>query len=134
MVAGLLGGALIGLAASIALLAHGRVAGISGLVGRAFDQDDDGGRAFRLWFLVGLVAVGLAARWVAPAHVGAPSARLPVLAVAGLLVGIGTTLANGCTSGHGVCGLSRGSPRSLVAVGTFMVTAAITVALVRGLA
>ena len=134
MLSGFCGGALIGLAASIALLTHGRVAGISGIVGRATIDDDDGGRAFRLAFLVGMVVVGLAAHWVAPAHVGAPTAHLPVLAVAGLLVGVGTTLSNGCTSGHGVCGLSRGSPRSLVAVVTFMATAAISVALVRGLA
>src|SRR4051812_30268545 len=100
MMAGLLGGALIGLAASIALLFHGRVAGISGIVGRAIDGDD--GRTFRVAFLAGLLAVGLAARWLAPAHVGTPGASLPVLAIAGLLVGIGTTLANGCTSGHGV--------------------------------
>jgi uncharacterized membrane protein YedE/YeeE len=132
---GALGGGLIGLAATLALATHGRIAGISGTLGRALDDaDGDGGRAFRLAFLAGLVAVGLAAHWLTPARVGAPSASLPVLAVAGLLVGVGTTLSNGCTSGHGVCGLSRGSPRSLVAVVTFMATAAITVAIARGVA
>ncbi|MBA3540878.1 MAG: YeeE/YedE family protein [Deltaproteobacteria bacterium] len=128
---GLLGGALIGLAASLALFAHGRVAGVSGIIGRALDGDD--GCEFRWAFLAGMVVVGLIARAAAPGQLGGSLQTLPVLAVAGLLVGVGTTLSNGCTSGHGVCGLSRGSPRSLVAVGTFVVTAAITVAIVRGM-
>jgi uncharacterized membrane protein YedE/YeeE len=124
---GLAGGALIGLAASIVLLAHGRVAGISGSLVRAFAAD--GGRGVRIPFLAGLLAVGIVAAIVAPSAIGA-AVRAPLtLAIAGLLVGIGTTLGNGCTSGHGVCGLSRGSPRSLVAVITFMTTGAITVAL-----
>jgi hypothetical protein len=122
------GGVLIGLAASIALVGHGRVAGISGTLGRALD--DDGGRRFRLAFLAGLVATGLVAAVVWPQAIGGAVRNLPLLAVAGLLVGIGTTLGNGCTSGHGVCGISRGSRRSLVAVATFMLTGAITVALV----
>jgi hypothetical protein len=124
----LVGGVLIGIAAAIALVAHGRIAGISGTVHRALDRD--GGAPFRLAFLVGLVGVGgiVAIAW--PSAIGAAVRDLPTLAVAGILVGAGTTLANGCTSGHGVCGIGRGSPRSLVAVGTFMVTAAITVALV----
>jgi len=124
----LAGGVLIGFAAAIALVAHGRIAGISGTVHRALDRD--GGAPFRLAFLVGLVGVGglVALAW--PAAIGAAVRDIPTLAVAGLLVGAGTTLANGCTSGHGVCGIGRGSQRSLVAVGTFMATAAITVALV----
>jgi uncharacterized membrane protein YedE/YeeE len=123
----LAGGLLIGTAASLALIGHGRIAGISGTLGRALDRD--GGRRFRLAFLVGLLAVGLAAAWLAPASIG-PSVRgLPALAIAGLLVGAGSTWANGCTSGHGVCGVARGSARSLVAVATFMVTGAITVAI-----
>jgi uncharacterized membrane protein YedE/YeeE len=128
VVRALLGGALVGLAATIALLAHGRIAGISGTLGRAFDGD--GGRSFRLPFLVALVGVGAFAFAVTPAAFGTPVRSTPMLAVAGLLVGVGTTLANGCTSGHGVCGLSRLSPRSLVAVLVFMGTAAITVAIV----
>lgn len=123
----LAGGALIGLAATIALLAHGRIAGISGTVGRVLD--DDGGRGFRVPFLAALLAVGTAAALVAPASFGTAVRSTPLLAVAGLLVGVGTTLGNGCTSGHGVCGISRGSTRSLVATATFMVTGAITVAL-----
>lgn len=122
----LAGGALIGLATSIVLLAHGRIAGISGSLVRAFAAD--GGRGVRLPFLAGLVAVGIAAAFVAPSAIGAALRDVPTLAIAGVLVGIGTTLGNGCTSGHGVCGLSRGSPRSLIAVITFMVTGAITVA------
>ena len=128
IVRALLGGALIGLAATIALLAHGRIAGISGTLGRAMDRD--GGRSFRVPFLLALVAVGAVAFALTPQSFGAPVRSTPLLAVAGVLVGVGTTLANGCTSGHGVCGLSRLSPRSLVAVMVFMGTAAVTVALV----
>ncbi len=123
----LLGGCLIGLAATIALLSHGRIAGVSGTLGRALDGD--GGRGFRVPFVLGLIAVGLVAARVAPASFGAPVHSLPVLAVAGVLVGLGTTLGNGCTSGHGVCGISRGQPRSVIATITFMVTGAITVAI-----
>lgn len=126
VILGLCGGALIGAAAALALLVHGRIAGVSGILGRATRRDP--GRAFRLGFLAGLVATGalLAGSW--PRAFGPSLRGAPALAVAGLLVGLGATLANGCTSGHGVCGLSRGSPRSLVAVATFMLTAAITVA------
>jgi uncharacterized membrane protein YedE/YeeE len=124
---GLAGGVLIGIATSIVLLAHGRIAGVSGSLVRAFAAD--GGRGMRIPFLAGLVAVGVIAALVWPSAIGG-AVRAPLtLAIAGVLVGIGTTLGNGCTSGHGVCGLSRGSPRSLVAVITFMVTGAITVAL-----
>jgi uncharacterized membrane protein YedE/YeeE len=123
----LAGGALIGVAASIALVAHGRIAGISGTLGRALDGD--GGRAFRLAFLAGLLATGVVAAIVAPAAIGAAVRGLPALAAAGLLVGFGTTLANGCTSGHGLCGIARGAPRSFVAVATFMTAGAIVVAI-----
>ena len=123
---GLFGGALIGAAASLVLLVHGRIAGVSGILGRASERDP--GRTFRLGFLAGLVAAGALLAEVWPRAYGASLRGTPALAVAGLLVGLGVSLANGCTSGHGVCGLSRGSPRSLVAVATFMLTAAITVA------
>jgi uncharacterized membrane protein YedE/YeeE len=126
----LAGGALIGLAASVALIGNGRIAGISGTLGRAFDTSD--GRAFRIPFLLALIVVGALAYAVAPSAFGAPLRSTSMLALAGLLVGIGTALGNGCTSGHGVCGLSRLSPRSLVAVITFMVTGGITVALAGG--
>ena len=127
----LAGGLLIGLAASLALFVHGRIAGISGTLGRAFDGD--GGRGYRLPFLVALVAVGVVAAAVAPASIGAPVRGAPTLAVAGLLVGIGTTLGNGCTSGHGVCGLSRLSPRSFTATAAFMGAGFLTVFLMRHL-
>lgn len=123
----LAGGALIGLAASVALLGNGRVAGISGTLGRAFDTGE--GRDFRVPFLLALVAVGALAYAVTPSAFGAPLRSTSTLALAGLLVGVGTALGNGCTSGHGVCGLARLSPRSLVAVVTFMLTGGLTVAL-----
>jgi uncharacterized membrane protein YedE/YeeE len=124
---GLAGGALIGLAAAMVLVVHGRIAGISGILGRSLDQDD--GRTFRLGFLAGLIATGAILAAIAPSAFGASVRGLPGLALAGALVGVGTTLANGCTSGHGVCGLSRLSPRSVVAVATFMIVAAVTVAI-----
>lgn len=123
----LAGGALIGLAASVALVANGRISGISGTLGRAFDTGD--GRGFRIPFLIALVAVGALAFAGAPSAFGAPLRDTPTLALAGLLVGVGTALGNGCTSGHGVCGLSRLSGRSLVAVLTFMIAGGVTVAL-----
>jgi uncharacterized membrane protein YedE/YeeE len=126
VVRGLAGGALIGFASALVLAFHGRIAGISGILGRALES----ARGFRVGFLVGLIATGVVAAAVAPAAFGAGVRGLPMLAVAGLLVGIGTTLGNGCTSGHGVCGLARLSSRSIAAVATFMITAAITVALV----
>jgi uncharacterized membrane protein YedE/YeeE len=125
------GGALIGLAASLLLLVHGRIAGIAGIFGDVLDVPTAG--LWRVGFLLGLCGAGLVAAFVAPGAVGGPPVSLPLIAVAGGLVGAGTRLANGCTSGHGVCGLSRMSPRSLVATGTFMVVAALTVAVVRGL-
>jgi uncharacterized protein len=127
---GLCGGALIGLAAAVALVVHGRIAGISGILGRAFDGDGDDGRRFRLAFIAGLVVAGAIAAAISPSSFGPGVRSLPGLALAGLLVGVGTTLGNGCTSGHGVCGISRLSPRSIIAVATFMITAAITVVLV----
>ncbi|MBA3458456.1 MAG: YeeE/YedE family protein [Deltaproteobacteria bacterium] len=123
----LLGGSLIGLAVTLALLSHGRVAGISGMLGRVLDGD--GGRTFRIPFLIALVAVGAIAAAVTPASFGAPVRGAAVLAVAGVLVGVGTTLGNGCTSGHGVCGISRFSLRSVVATMTFMLAGGITVAI-----
>ena len=128
----LIGGALIGLAATIALAVHGRIAGISGTLGRALDADG-GSTTFRIPFLLGLIGTGLVVAVVAPAAIGAPVSGVGTLALAGLLVGIGTTLANGCTSGHGVCGIARLSRRSLVAVGVFMATAMLTVAIARHL-
>ena len=126
----LAGGALIGLSASILLFGNGRVAGISGIVGLLLrPQTPD--RAWRLAFLIGLCATGVVAAIVAPERVAASPVSLPLVAAAGLLVGFGTRLGDGCTSGHGVCGLSRLSRRSLVATMTFMVVAATVTAVVR---
>jgi uncharacterized membrane protein YedE/YeeE len=124
----LVGGVLIGLAATLLMATLGRILGVSGMLGAVLGGDG-GWPAF---FLAGMVAgAGL---WLALAP-GAPVPRtdfpLPLLVAGGLLVGIGTRLGSGCTSGHGVCGLARLSKRSVVAVGVFMATALITVALVR---
>lgn len=125
----LLGGALIGLSASLYWSLNRRIAGISGILGGAlFERGHE--RWLRVFFLLGLFAAGLAfARFTD--RVPASDLSLLALAGAGLLVGYGTRSSGGCTSGHGVCGLSRRSPRSLVAVLTFMVTAGITVFVVR---
>ncbi len=127
------GGALIGLAATLAALILGRVAGISGIWGMVLPGGGvpPGDRTWRLAFLAGLLSAGVVAALVRPDAITASPAPLAVVAVAGVLVGFGTRLGGGCTSGHGVCGLSRLSLRSLVAVMTFMGTGAITVAIVR---
>ena len=114
------GGALIGLAATLLLLVQGRIAGISGVFGRVIGQHT-ADRNWRMTFLVGLCAGGALVVWLSPAMIVPPSHRsLAQLIAAGLLVGYGTRLGNGCTSGHGVCGLSRRSGRSLAATMTFM--------------
>lgn len=129
----LIGGALIGLAASVFLLTHGRVAGISGLFGGLLRRGADA-RVTRLAFLAGLAAGGLVLRLAYPTALESSwAASLPVALVAGVLVGFGTQLGGGCTSGHGVCGLSRLSSRSLVATCTFMLTGFVTTFVVRHL-
>lgn len=120
-----LGGVLIGAASAFLLLVHGRIAGISGIVGSLLLRETMD-RAWRYAFVAGLLVAGLLVAVVHPSSIG-PTARSPALiVVAGLLVGFGTRLGSGCTSGHGVCGLSRFSIRSLFAVATFMTTGAIT--------
>jgi uncharacterized membrane protein YedE/YeeE len=124
------GGLLIGLAAAALLLLNGRVAGISGILGGALrDPAAEGG--WRVAFLVGLplgaVLVSAMSGGLAVAIAASPAA----LIVAGLLVGFGTQLGSGCTSGHGVCGMARGSRRSIAATLTFMSSGAATVYLVR---
>ena len=121
----LAGGAMIGAACALLLLTHGRIAGISGIAGSILQRGTPD-RGWRLAFLGGLVAAGLVAGGVAPDAIGASVQPLPILIVAGALVGYGTRLGSGCTSGHGVCGLARLSARSLVAVATFMATGALT--------
>jgi uncharacterized membrane protein YedE/YeeE len=125
----LLGGALIGLAASALLWLDGKVAGISGIVGGLLRRDDVGWRGA---FVAGLVAGGALLRLALPAAFTITVAEpLLLILAAGLLVGFGTQLGNGCTSGHGVCGVSRGSPRSLVATASFMATGILTVFVIR---
>jgi uncharacterized membrane protein YedE/YeeE len=130
-VSALLGGLLIGLATSLLLWLNGRIAGISGVLGGLLPPAANDG-VWRLLFLAGLV-IGAAA-YVAVAGVSVPVRQgfpAPLLLLAGFLTGFGTARANGCTSGHGVCGLARLSPRSLVATATFLVVAIATTYVVR---
>jgi uncharacterized membrane protein YedE/YeeE len=122
-VASLLGGALIGLSASALLVFTGRVAGVSGIVAGLLSPRP-GSHGWRVALLSGLLLGGALVAWLVPGSVVARqgTAPVPLLAAAGLLVGFGTQLGAGCTSGHGVCGVSRFSTRSLVAVATFMAT------------
>ncbi len=124
-----LGGVLIGLSATLLLVAHGRVAGISGIVGHLLEAGTPGReRKWRSLFLLGLVAGGLPFAFAKPELILlSPEPSWFLIVVAGLLVGFGTRLGSGCTSGHGVCGLSRFSPRSLVATLTFIAAGAATV-------
>jgi uncharacterized membrane protein YedE/YeeE len=118
----IIGGVFIGAAASMLMLFTGRVAGISGIVGPLL-QPKSGDVAWRLTFVAGLLAGGVALMAQNPDVFASPSTRsLFVVGVAGLVVGVGVRMGNGCTSGHGVCGLSRLSIRSLVATCVFMGT------------
>jgi uncharacterized membrane protein YedE/YeeE len=126
-----IGGALIGLSAVLLMMLAGRVAGITGILDGALALQSSE-RGWRLAFIAGLVlapVTGLLAGL--PIAVPAMPASWIVIVAAGLLVGFGTRLANGCTSGHGICGIARLSPRSLVATGVFMAVAVVTVAVVR---
>jgi len=132
-VGALAGGAMIGASAALFLLLNGRIAGISGILGGllAPPSRETGWRAA---FVAGLVVAPLAYAGLGgslpPVTVGA---SFPLLVLAGLLVGFGARLGAGCTSGHGVCGIGRGSPRSLAATGTFMAVAVLTVLVMRHL-
>ena len=131
----LAGGLLLGISAAIFILANGRVLGISGIVGGLL-RPKKGDAAWRIAFLLGMAAAPLFVRAVLPADwVQAPRIDAGYLAVvvAGLLVGLGTRYGSGCTSGHGVCGLSRLSPRSLLATLTFMGFGFLTVFVLRHL-
>jgi uncharacterized protein len=128
----LAGGALIGLSASILLLGNGRIAGISGIVAGILSPRA-GEVSWRAVFVAGLLVGGLVARAALGGVFSTAGTSLGVALVAGLLVGVGTRLANGCTSGHGVCGLSRFSVRSLVATVTFISAGALTVLASRSL-
>ena len=126
----LIGGILIGLAATLLLIGSGRVAGVSGILAGLLT---DTGRSWRALFVLGLIGAGAVAAWLAPDSIGDSPRSLPLLALAGLLVGTGTRLGEGCTSGHGVCGLSRMSPRSLAATLTFIAVGMLTAYCVRTL-
>jgi uncharacterized membrane protein YedE/YeeE len=132
-VSALVGGALIGGSAALYLILTGRVAGISGILGGLL-LPSSGGRGWRLAFLAGLISAPLA--YIAVTN-RAPEVEIdasaPVLVVAGLLVGFGSRLGAGCTSGHGVCGIGRGSARSIAATSIFMTTAIATVFVTRHL-
>lgn len=131
----LIGGVLIGAATAIFLLGTGRIAGIASLVASPlwalWSRASLTPERPRLLFLVGLLLAPWVWRLVAPWPSSSVDVTWPMLLVAGLLVGVGARMGNGCTSGHGVCGLSRGSLRSLVNVMTFMGTGGVTVYLVR---
>lgn len=130
---GLVGGALIGLATVMLLILNGRIAGVSGIFARALSfrgQDLSANIAFVVGLVLGpLCYVLIYDQWPAAEFL----MPLPFMAIAGLLVGYGTQLGNGCTSGHGVCGLARLSPRSLAAVATFLGSGIVTVILMRAL-
>lgn len=134
-VAGLLGGVLIGIGAVLLMLTIGRIAGICGMLFSALTSFDAANTPWRLAFLVGLpvgallVTVGGLKDWTTVSF----PAGITATVAGGLLVGFGTTMGSGCTSGHGICGLARRSRRSLVATMVFMITAALTVYVTRHL-
>jgi uncharacterized protein len=134
-VSGLVGGALIGIAAIILMLTIGRIAGVSGIALNAMTPSDSAGRSWRVAFILGLplgallvTAVGLK-DW---SSISFP-ASMSTTVISGFIVGIGSTFGSGCTSGHGICGLARFSMRSIVATVTFITTAAATVFVIRHL-
>jgi uncharacterized membrane protein YedE/YeeE len=124
------GGGLIGLSAVLLMLLTGRIAGISGIFGGLLDPEKDD-RGWRIAFIAGLILAPLIAGWIGYAM---PTPEMPaswtVIVAAGLLVGFGTRLGGGCTSGHGICGVARMSSRSIAATVIFMLTAIATVAVI----
>lgn len=131
--ASLLGGLLIGLGASALLLCNGKIAGISGIVGGLLSPAKND-TLWRAVFVAGLLSGGALFQLFSPHAFTIGVTRSPgALILAGLLVGYGTRLGNGCTSGHGVCGISRVSPRSLIDTVTFIITGAITVYIINHL-
>ena len=131
--AALAGGLLIGLAAAMLILLNGRIAGISGILGGLL-RPRGGDTGWRLAFLAGLLGTPVLVRLFHALPEVQIEAGMPALIVAGLLVGVGVRYGAGCTSGHGVCGLSRRSPRSLAATIVFMAAGFLTVYLLRHLA
>ena len=131
--AGLAGGLLIGLAAALMLLGLGRIAGVSGLAAKAAGLGGSGIARSGAWMFVIGLPLGALIVMLASGGIDARFANPITLAIAGLVVGIGTRLGSGCTSGHGVCGVSRLSARSIVATLTFMATGIATVAIMNAL-
>ena len=130
--ASLIGGVIIGLAALLLMLTHGRVMGVSGILGGIVMPSDKSDIRWRVLFVIGMLAGPFAVIHLLDRPVDImPAASGMILPVAGFIVGLGTAIGSGCTSGHGVCGLARLSSRSLVAVGAFMATGIATVFLVR---
>lgn len=127
----LLGGVMIGLSAALLLLLNGRIAGISGIIGGLFQPKKPGDFAWRLAFVLGLIAAPLLYQLFASLPESRIDADWGILVVAGLCVGLGSRIGSGCTSGHGVCGISRLSPRSLIATLTFMGAGFLVVYVVR---
>jgi hypothetical protein len=131
-IAGLLGGLLIGIAAAMFVLLNGRIAGISGILGGLL-QAAQGDKIWRIMFLLGMMASPYLYQIAFDLPAVTIEADTAQLIIAGLLVGLGTSYASGCTSGHGVCGISRGSVRSIAATLTFMIAGIVTVYLTRHL-
>jgi len=129
----LAGGLLIGLSAALLILVEGRIAGISGIVGGLLRRGEAGDYAWRVAFVLGLIAAPLLFRILADLPASRIETGPATLVVAGLLVGFGSRLGSGCTSGHGICGLSRLSPRSLVATLVFIGSGLLTVFVARHL-
>jgi uncharacterized protein len=130
-VSALIGGALIGIAATLLLLLNGRIAGVSGIFGDLLGAGT-AELGWRAAFLAGLITAPLAVAAAGrPMQIPDMPKSWAVVVGAGLLVGIGTRLAGGCTSGHGICGMARFSPRSIVATCVFVATAAVVVAIMR---
>lgn len=127
----LTGGVLIGLSASLLLLFNGRIAGISGIFGGLLQRSKAGEFAWRAAFVLGLILAPMAYQVFSELPESRIDSGWATLVLAGLLVGFGSRLGSGCTSGHGVCGISRRSPRSFVATLTFMSLGFVTVYLVR---
>jgi uncharacterized membrane protein YedE/YeeE len=129
-IAATIGGVIIGLASALMLAGNGRIAGISGILGGILQGGE--GRDWRVSFIVGMLLGGVGLMTLLPESLPGPAVdSLPMLVAAGLLVGFGTRMGGGCTSGHGICGISRLSTRSILATVMFMGTAIATVAIVR---
>ncbi|RYM10481.1 YeeE/YedE family protein [Sphingobium cupriresistens] len=128
---GFLGGVMIGIAGAIMLLGLGRIAGVSGMAATVLGIGEQGSdRKLALTFIIGLPLGAALMSLTGPMRIAFPDS-ISLLVIGGLLVGFGTRLGSGCTSGHGVCGVSRLSPRSLVATGLFMAAGFATVAIMR---